>query len=82
MIRDERGCGLPLTRLCRISGLSRASYYRRRTSGERDLAARTAMHEIALEFPWYGYRPMTRALRRKLTAAINEKYVRRLMCIS
>ena len=79
MIRAERGCGVPLTRLCRVSGLSRAAYYRRRTSRKRELTVRTAMHAIALEFPWYGYRPMTRALRRKLTTAINEKYVRRLM---
>jgi putative transposase len=79
VIRAERGCGLPLTRLCRVSGLSRAAYYRRRTSRTRDLVVRTCMHEIALEFPWYGYRPMTRALRRSLKAAINEKYVRRLM---
>jgi len=79
VIRAERGCGLPLTRLCRVSGLSRAAYYRRRTSRKRDLTVRMAIHAIALEFPWYGYRPMTRALRRKLTTAINEKYVRRLM---
>lgn len=28
------------------------------------LDVRSVMHEIALEHPWYGYRPMTRALRR------------------
>ena len=36
------------------------------------------MHEIALEQPWYGYRPMTRGLRRS-GITINEKRVRRLM---
>jgi putative transposase len=43
------------------------------------MAVRAAMHDIAIEFPWYGYRPMTRALKRELGIAINEKRVRRLM---
>gem|GEM_PF-5574498 len=42
-------------------------------------AMRSAMHNIATQLPWYGYRPMTRALRRVLRLAVNEKRVRRLM---
>jgi hypothetical protein len=36
---------------------------------------RSAMHEVALEHPWYGYRPMTHALRRR-GFVINEKLFR------
>lgn len=43
------------------------------------MTIRTAMHEIVTETPWYGYRPMTKALRRMLGIEINEKRVRRLM---
>lgn len=43
------------------------------------MTIRTAMHEIVTETPWYGYRPMTKALRRALGIEINEKRVRRLM---
>lgn len=43
------------------------------------MTVRTAMHEIVTETPWYGYRPMTRALRRVLGIKVNEKRVRRLM---
>ncbi len=43
------------------------------------MAIRAAMHEIVTETPWYGYRPMTKALRRALRIEINEKRVRRLM---
>ncbi len=43
------------------------------------MTVRTAMHEIATETPWYGYRPMTKALRRVLGIEINEKRVRWLM---
>ena len=43
------------------------------------MTVRTAMHEIVTETPWYGYRPMTKALRRVLGIEINEKRVRRLM---
>ncbi len=43
------------------------------------MAIRAAMHEIVTETPWFGYRPMTKALRRALRIEINEKRVRRLM---
>lgn len=79
-MRAERGRGLTVTRMCRVAGISRPTFYRDRArSTERDLVLRSAMHDIAVEFPWYGYRPMTRALRRKLKVPINEKRVRRLM---
>jgi transposase InsO family protein len=82
LIREE--CALrprlPLSRLCKLAGISRAAFYRwHERSDAADMPIRTAMHEIAIEFPWYGYRPMTRVLARALGTAINEKRVRRMM---
>lgn len=71
---------LPVERMCKLAGISRSAFYRwHEQSSERDMAVRVAMHDVAVEFPWYGYRPMTRALNRALGIAINEKRVRRLM---
>lgn len=50
-----------------MTGLSRASYYRwrRRPTVGRDMELRDEIQRIALEFPSYGYRPMTAELRRR-----------------
>jgi putative transposase len=80
LIRSERGGGLTVGRMCRIVGISRPAFYRFKDTGiDRDLEIRAAMHDVAIDFPWYGYRPMTVELRTKLGTAINEKRVRRLM---
>jgi putative transposase len=49
---------------CAMTGLSRASYYRwrRRPVVSRVMEMRGDLHRLALEFPAYGYRPMTVAL--------------------
>ena len=79
-IRAERGGGLSVARMCVVTGISRAAFYRwREGRTETDMAIRSAMHGIAAEHPWYGYRPMTRAVRRSLGIAVNEKRIRRLM---
>lgn len=71
---------LPVECMCRLASISRAAFYRwHEDRSEHDMELRVAMHEIVCEFPWYGYRPMTRALRRALGTSINEKRVRRLM---
>jgi putative transposase len=74
---------LPIVRQCELAGASRATYYRHRHSmptlpvpGDPEL--RQALHRIALETSGYGYRRMTRQLRRE-GIAINSKKVRRLM---
>jgi len=79
LIHSERA-GLNVTRMCRAAGVSRAALYRfREPVSGTDLHVREAMHALALEFPWYGYRPMTVALRTRLGQIINQKRVRRLM---
>jgi putative transposase len=80
VIRSERGSGLTVGKMCRLVGISRPAFYRLKgTRVDRDLKVRAAMHDVALEFPWYGYRPMTVELRNRLSTRINEKRVRRLM---
>jgi transposase InsO family protein len=80
LIGNQRRNGLSIDRMCRVAGISRPAFYRwRERRFEGDMILREAMHKIALEFPWYGYRPMTRALRRELHIELNEKRVRRLM---
>jgi putative transposase len=52
---------------CAMTGISRASYYRwrRRPSVSRDMELRDEIQRIALDFPSYGYRPMTAELHRR-----------------
>ena len=50
-------------RLCKTLSIGRSSYYRgRRVRPDPDLALRDQIHKLALSWPSYGYRPMTRAL--------------------
>ena len=66
-------------RLCKTLSIGRSSYYRgRRGRPEPDLELRDRIHKLALSWPSYGYRPMTRALRR-LGYPVNHKRVLRLM---
>jgi transposase InsO family protein len=69
-------------RLCRLSGLSPATYYRywKRSDrlATRDTEVRSQIQQVALEMPRYGYRRITAELRRR-GCAINHKRVLRLM---
>ncbi len=72
---------MPVERLCEPFGVSRSWYYRRPGSDEKareNVALRDAMERIVLEFPGYGYRRVTEALRRERWA-INHKKVLRVM---
>jgi hypothetical protein len=72
LIRRERFGGLSIDRMCTVVGISRPAFYRwQERSSDDDMAVRSAMHDIALEFPCYGYRPMTQALRRALGIDLN-----------
>ncbi len=67
--------------LCQMTGISRASYYRwcaPPPSIPVEMELRDAMQQIALEFPAYGYRRITRELNRR-GFAVNHKRVLRLM---
>jgi putative transposase len=62
-------------------GISRASYYRwcaPAPSIPVEMELRDAMQQIALEFPAYGYRRITRELNRRVFA-VNHKRVLRPM---
>ncbi len=70
-----------ISRLCAAIGLSRATFYRYRDTGEpiaTDIEVRDQMQRIALEFPAYGYRRITAQLRRD-GMVVNRKRVLRLM---
>ena len=72
---------IPLGRLCRIAGVSRAGFYRwqnAETKPEADMAVRDEIQRVALEWPAYGWRRMTAELRRR-GWTVNHKRVRRLM---
>jgi len=78
----KMGTPLPLKRLCTLTGVSRAGFYRWRgapaTKAEDDLELRDTIQKIALEFPCYGWRRVTRELVRRRRPA-NHKRVRRIM---
>lgn len=44
-----------------------------------DLKIKQAIDQIHLEFPYYGFRPMTHALKRRFSWVINQKKVQRIM---
>jgi len=70
---------VPVNRLCKALSISRASYYRQRAGRpDPDLELRDQIHSLAIEWPCYGYRPMTKALQR-LGHQVNHKRVLRLM---
>ena len=72
---------LDIHRLCRLAGLSRATYYRHIAAGtddglDHDL--QNAIQHICLKHKYYGYRRVTASLRRQ-GHAVNAKKVLRLM---
>jgi putative transposase len=72
---------VPLKYLCELMGVSRSWYYERPTPehrAQRDIQLRDAIERILLEFPGYGYRRVTAALRRE-GWAVNHKRVLRIM---
>jgi transposase InsO family protein len=66
--------------LCQVLGISRSGWYAhaRQPPAERDVALRAAIEDLALQFPGYGYRRITQALRRA-GWRVNGKRVLRLM---
>jgi putative transposase len=72
---------LDVTRLCQISGLSRATYYRyvgEDVDETGDHAVQDAIQTICLRHKYYGYRRVTVSLRR-LGMVVNAKKVLKLM---
>lgn len=72
---------IPLTELCRLAEVSRAGFYRWRNEGpveDADMELRDAIQRIAVEWPCYGSRRITRELLRR-GRRVNRKKVQRLM---
>lgn len=73
--------GLTILDFCQLAGVSRASYYRRwqrRKPSEEQMAVRDRVQRLALRYRYYGYRPITRLLKRE-GWVVNHKRVLRLM---
>ena len=72
---------LSVRRLCQLAGVGRTWYYTHPSLEEvagRDVALRDAIERLALAFPGYGYRRVTKALQRE-GWAVNHKRVLRVM---
>ncbi len=80
-VREEHP-EMSIESLCGLMGLSRSWYYARPMAAERkarkDVELRDAIERIVLEFPGYGYRRVTAALRRE-GWRVNHKRVLRIM---
>jgi putative transposase len=72
---------LSIERLCELMGVSRSWYYEHPSAEQKarkDVVLRDAIERIVLEFPGYGYRRVTAALRRE-GWRVNHKRVLRIM---
>jgi putative transposase len=73
--------GLRILDFCQLAGVSRASYYRRwqkRKPTEEEMAVRDRVQRLAVRYRYYGYRAITRLLKRE-GWVVNHKRVLRLM---
>jgi len=67
--------------LCQVAGVSRAGYYRfqpRLQQSEADMDLRSAIQQIALEWPSYGYRRVHRELMRRGWRVNHKRVLRRM----
>ena len=67
----------PVTRICEVLGLPRSSFYHQPRSNE-NAALCVLLHDLAAQYPTYGYRRLT-ALVRRQGWSVNHKRVQRLM---
>lgn len=77
VIHATRTAGISERRACRFTGFARSSQ-RYRTLRAPDLALRTRLKDLATKKPRWGYRQLTRVLRRQPGPRINYKRVQRL----
>ena len=69
--------GYPITRVCEVVGLPRSSFYHQPRRDE-NAALCVVLHDLAAQYPTYGYRRLTALLRRQ-GWVVNHKRVQRLM---
>jgi transposase InsO family protein len=67
----------PVTRICEVLGLPRSSFYHQPKADE-NAALGVLLHDLAAQYPTYGYRRLTALLRRE-GWVVNHKRVQRLM---
>lgn len=80
-VMHEAYPGPSIRRLCALTGTGRTWYHTHPTPevvAARDTALRDAIERIVLDFPGYGYRRVTHALRRD-GWVVNHKRVLRVM---
>ena len=73
--------GLHVSHICDKETVSRSTYYRLQEEpciNSSDIALRQLINEIASEFPFYGYRRMTKELQHR-GERTNHKHVLRIM---
>src|SRR5207245_5504384 len=69
----------PIRRVCKLLGVARSSvYYPARPALDDEAVLKTALLDLAGEWPTYGYRRLT-AMMRRLDWPVNAKRVRRWM---
>lgn len=67
----------PVTRVCDMLGLARSTFYRA-AQPDKNAALCVLLHDLAAQYPTYGYRRLT-ALVRRQGWVVNHKRVQRLM---
>jgi transposase InsO family protein len=74
------GAEIPVSKACSGLGICRSGYYKMQdaNANEPDFGARCSIQEIALEYPYYGYRRITAEMHRR-SQSINHKKVLRIM---
>ena len=73
--------GMHIVEMCQLAGVSRASYYRQwqnHKPSEEQMALGDRLQQLALKYRNYGYRPLTRLLKRE-GWVVNHKRVLRMM---
>lgn len=73
----RQAAGVSERRACRYTGFARSSQ-RYRTQRAPDTVLRSRLHELATKKPRWGYRQLTRVLRRQPGPRINKKRVQRI----
>ena len=75
----DKDYSLPLNRQCELLGLNRSNYYYQPVPvPDYDLFLMSKIDEIYTEQPYYGYRRITRSLKRQ-DLGVNHKKIERLM---
>jgi putative transposase len=80
-IQQAAAKGQAVNALCQMTGLSRAGFYRWRAPRQAtpvEMELRDEMQKVAVEWPAYGYRRITRELHKR-GFAVNHKHVLRMM---